>query len=86
MKLVDMLSLTTADRRSSLLDEYKHTYITFGFFIATITMSASPAIAAAAAAPKKEPGQSWKANETQVLPHNRLSIVSLGMSRSGTRG
>ncbi|KAJ3995948.1 MFS general substrate transporter [Lentinula boryana] len=27
---------------------------------------------------KKEPGQSWKANETHVLPHNRLPLVFLG--------
>ncbi|KAJ3732293.1 MFS general substrate transporter [Lentinula guzmanii] len=27
---------------------------------------------------KKEPGQSWKENETHVLPHNRLPLVFLG--------
>ncbi|KAJ3725813.1 MFS general substrate transporter [Lentinula raphanica] len=27
---------------------------------------------------KKEPGQSWKENETHVLPHNRLPIVFFG--------
>lgn len=64
----------------------RHT--SFSFFLATITMTASPAreIAAAAATPKKKPGQSWKANETHVLPHNRLFIVSLGMLRTDICG
>lgn len=35
---------------------------------------------ATAAPTKKEPGHSWKEKETHVLPHNRLSIVFLGMS------
>lgn len=28
---------------------------------------------------KHEPGQSWKANEEHVLPHNRLGIVFFGL-------
>ncbi|KAJ3744807.1 MFS general substrate transporter [Lentinula detonsa] len=46
--------------------------------ISSVKESDEGPVTATAVPGKKEPGQSWKENETHVLPHNRLPLVFLG--------